>query len=142
MASLLDTNNNNRLFRLCACTRHFLAIIFNSEKKPHLSQIYQLERNINRYDVTDKLAHPDVSVEANNVSHYLLISPITSHNILLLSYWSLPLITGACPSWHSRQFSSISMDIKIPRTRESQSESWSPLTAAAEEDTSWDPRPG
>ena len=71
---------------------------------------------INSHNVRTKLAHHDVSAGANNVSHYLLISPITSHNILCPP---LPLITGACPSWHSRQFSSISMDIKIPRTRDS-----------------------
>ena len=81
-----------------------------------------------------KLAHPAVSLKANNVPHYMLISPITSHNILL----SLGLITGACPSWHCWQFSSISMDIKIPRTRESQS----CLLTATAEDTSLDPRPG
>ena len=37
---------------------------------------------INSHNVTTKLAHHDVSAGANNVSHYLLISPITSHNIL------------------------------------------------------------
>ena len=50
-----------------------------------------------------KLALPAVSLKANNVPHYMLISPITSHNILLSLLWvwsreRVPVgIAGSCP---------------------------------------------
>ena len=66
----------------------FQVIIFEcKEYMPHATPLsanptQYREIIINSHNVTTKLAHHDVSAGANNVSHYLLISPITSHNIL------------------------------------------------------------